>query len=299
MKSRPLALVALFMVQLLYALNYTFAKFIMNEGYIKPMGLVFARVLGAVILFWLFGLFFKSEKIDKKDYIKFFYAAVCGVGINMVFFLKGLEYTTPVHASVIMTSSPIIILVMSSFFLKEKITQLKILGVILGCIGAIVLTIYGKSARVADNIPLGNLFILLNATFYSIYIILIKKLTVKYHPFTFMKWLFLFGLLLVTPLGISEFSTVDWQSFTPYVSFSVAFVIIGATFATYVLNPMALSRLKATTVGTFIYIQPVLAGIFAILMGVDSIGIVKITAASIIFAGVYLVSYNSQPKIKS
>ena len=260
------------------------------------MGLVFARVLGAVILFWVFGLFFKSEKIDKKDYIKFFYAAVCGVGINMVFFLKGLEYTTPVHASVIMTSSPIIILVMSSFFLKEKITRLKIFGVILACIGAVVLTVYGKSTRAADNVLLGNLFIFLNATFYSIYIILIKKLTVKYHPFTFMKWLFLFGLLLVTPLGISEFSTVDWQSFTPYVTFSVAFVIIGATFATYVLNPMALSRLKASTVGTFIYIQPVLAGIFAMLMGVDSIGVVKITAALLIFAGVYLVSHNSQPK---
>ncbi len=284
------------MVQLLYALNYTFAKFVMNEGYVKPMGLVFARVLGAVILFWLLGLFYKSEKVDRKDYLKFFYAAVCGVGINMVFFLKGLEYTSPVHASVIMTSSPIIILLMSSFFLKEKITRLKIVGVILGCIGAIVLTVYGKSERAADNILLGNLFIFLNAVFYSIYIILIKKLTVKYHPFTFMKWLFLFGILLVTPLGITEFSEVDWQNFTPYVSFSVIFIVVGATFGTYVLNPLALSRLKASTVGTFIYIQPVLAGIFAMLMGVDSIGIVKISAALLIFAGVYLVSYNQQPK---
>lgn len=296
MKSRSLALVALFMVQLLYALNYTFAKFVMNEGYVKPMGLVFARVLGAVILFWLLGLFYKSEKVDRKDYLKFFYAAVCGVGINMVFFLKGLEYTSPVHASVIMTSSPIIILLMSSFFLKEKITRLKIVGVILGCIGAIVLTVYGKSERAADNILLGNLFIFLNAVFYSIYIILIKKLTVKYHPFTFMKWLFLFGILLVTPLGITEFNEVDWQNFTPYVSFSVIFIVVGATFGTYVLNPLALSRLKASTVGTFIYIQPVLAGIFAMLMGVDSIGIVKISATLLIFAGVYLVSYNQQPK---
>jgi drug/metabolite transporter (DMT)-like permease len=185
---------------------------------------------------------------------------------------------------------------MSSFYLKERITQLKIVGVILGCIGAVVLTVYGKSTRAADNVLLGNLFIFINATFYSIYIILIKKLTAKYHPFTFMKWLFLFGLLIVAPLGISEFNTIQWQTFTPYASFAVAFVIIGATFATYVLNPMALSRLKASTVGTFIYIQPVLAGIFAILMGVDSIGIVKTIATLLIFTGVYLVSYNTQPK---
>ena len=294
MNSRTFALIALFTVQLLYAINFTFAKFVMNEGYIKPFGLVLARVLGATILFWLLGLFFKTEKIDKKDYIKFFYAAIFGVVINMLLFLKGLEYTTPIHASVIVTTIPIIILILSSFFLKEKITRLKVIGVVLGLCGAVILTIYGKSTRVGDNVPLGNLFIFINAISYSFYIIIIKKLTEKYHPFTFIKWLFLFGLILVTPFGFVELKAVDWQSFTPYVSFSVAFVIIGATFATYILNPLALSKLKATTVGTFIYIQPVIAGIFAIVMGSDSMGVVKITAALLIFAGVYLVSYNSQ-----
>lgn len=296
MKSRTLALLALFMVQLLYALNYTFAKTIMNEGWIQPNGLVIARVLGATILFWVFGFFLKSEKVEKRDYLQFFYAAVFGVAINMLLFLKGLELTTPIHASVIVTITPIIILVLSSFFLKEKITKLKVIGVILGFCGAVVLTIYGKSTRVGDNIPLGNLFILLNAVSYSIYIILIKKLTAKYHPFTFIKWLFLFGLFLVLPFGFAEFKAIDWQSFTPYVSFSLFFVVVGATFATYVLNPLALTRLKASTVGTFIYIQPVIAGIFAIVMGSDSMEIVKVIAALLIFSGVYLVSYNKHSK---
>ncbi|RZV69370.1 MAG: EamA family transporter, partial [Flavobacteriaceae bacterium] len=137
----------------------------------------------------------------------------------------------------------------------------------------------------------------LNTISYSTYIILIKKLTAKYHPFTFIKWLFLFGLVLVFPFGIGEFSQVEWQSFTPSVTFSVAFVIIGATFATYIFNPLALTKLKATTVGTFIYLQPVIAGIFAILIGSDTMGIVKLIAAILIFAGVYLVSYNAQPKV--
>lgn len=299
MTSRTFALIALFMVQVLYAINFTFAKAIMNDGYIKPFGLVLARVLGATILFWLLGLFFKREKIDRKDYLTFFYAAIFGVMINMLLFLKGLEYTTPIHGSVIVTTIPIIILILSSFFLKEHITRLKIIGVLLGLCGAIILTLYGKSTRVGDNVPLGNLLIFLNAISYSIYIIIIKKLTAKYHPFTFIKWLFLFGVFLVLPFGYSELSVVDWQSFTPYVTFSVAFVIIGATFATYILNPLALSKLKATTVGTFIYIQPVIAGIFAMLMGSDSIGVVKLAAAMLIFAGVYLVSHNAQPKTVS
>jgi len=287
------------MVQLLYGINYTFAKTIMNEGHIESLGLVLARVLGATILFWIFGIFFKAEKIDKKDYIKFFYAAIFGVALNMLLFLKGLELTTPIHASVIVTFTPIIVLIMSSFFLKERVTNLKIVGVLLGFSGAIVLTLYGKSTRIGDNVPLGNLFIFLNTISFSIYIILIKKLTAKYHPFTFVKWLFLFGVVMVFPFGIGEFSEVKWSSFTPSVTFSVIFVIVGATFATYVLNPLALTKLKATTVGTFIYLQPVIAGVFAILMGSDSIGIVKMIAAILIFAGVYLVSYNAQPKMVS
>lgn len=296
MTSRTFALIALFLVQLLYGLNYTFAKVILSGGYIKPFGLTLLRIIGATVLFWLMSLFTKKEPIDKKDYKLFFLAAVFGVATNMLLFLKGLELTTPIHASAIMTTTPIIILIASSFFLKEKVTPLKIFGVILGLIGALALTIYGKSSRPADNVILGNLFVLINAISYSIYIILIKKLTIKYHPFTFIKWLFLFGLVLVAPFGYKEVQQIEWQTFTPMVYFSVGFVIIGATFATYVLNPLALTKLKASTVGIFIYLQPVIAGVFAVFMAVDTINYVKVLAMLLIFAGVYLVSLNKTPK---
>lgn len=290
MNKRIFALIALFMVQLLYGLNYTFAKNIMNENFIKPFGFVLLRVAGATVLFWLLGLFFKSEKIEKKDYITIFFAAIFGVFINMLLFLKGLELTSPIHASVIMTITPIIILVLSTFFLDEKLTKLKILGVFLGFCGGVLLTALGESDRVGDNIALGNLFIFINAVSYSIYVIIVKKLTAKYHPFTFIKWLFLFGLVLVLPFGYTESVEVQWHTFSPYIWFSVAFVIIGATFGTYFLNPLALKSLKASTVGVFIYLQPVIAGIFALIMGVDSVDTIKLIAMCLIFSGVYLVT---------
>lgn len=193
MNRQKYALIALFMVQLLYGLNYTFAKVVINDNFIKPFSFVLLRVGGAAILFWLFGLFYKQERIELKDYVTLFFAAVFGVATNMLLFLKGLELTSPIHASVIMTITPIIILILSSFFLSEKITRLKVLGVFLGFLGGILLTILGKSTRVGDNVPLGNTLIFINAISYSIYIIIIKKLTAKYHPFTFIKWLFLFG----------------------------------------------------------------------------------------------------------
>lgn len=296
MNSRKYALAALFAVQLIYGLNYTIAKTVMNENYIKPFGFVLLRVIGATALFWLVSFFFPKEKIEKRDYIKFFVAAIFGVVINLLFFFKGLEYTSPIHASAIMTIIPVIILVLSSYFLKEKITAIKIVGIIVALCGALVLTIYGKSGRAGDNVPLGNLLILLNAISYSIYVILIKKLTEKYHPFTFIKWLFLIGLIILIPFGYTELTEVQWQSFTPYITFSVIFVVVGATFGTYLLNPYALSQLKASTVGIFIYLQPVIAALFALAVGADFIDAIKIGAMVLIFTGVYLVSVKRKQK---
>jgi drug/metabolite transporter (DMT)-like permease len=269
----------------------------MNEDYVPIFALVVLRVAGATLLFWMFSPFLPQEKIDKRDYIKFFIAAIFGVVINMLLFLKGLELTTPISASVIVTITPIIILVLSYFFLQEKITKLKIVGVILGFCGGILLTTLGTSTRIGDNLPLGNLFIFINVISYSIYIILIKKLTNKYHPFTFIKWLFLFGFFMVLPFGYSEVMEIQWHTFTPYVWFSVLFVVVGATFGTYLLNPIALRQLKASTIGIFIYLQPVIAGLFAIIMGSDSIGYIKVIAMLLIFCGVYLVT--KKPKISA
>ncbi|MEN8886241.1 MAG: DMT family transporter [Winogradskyella sp.] len=297
MNSRKFAIFALFMVQLLYGLNYTIDKVVMNENYIKPFGFVLLRVIGATALFWALSIFLPKQKIDKKDYFNFFIAALFGVVINMLLFFKGLEYTSPIHASSIMIIVPIIILILSAIILKEQVTKLKIFGVVLGLIGALILTLYGKSARPGDNVPLGNLFIFLNAISYSIYVILIKKLTIKYHPFTFIKWLFLFGLIILVPFGYTELKAVQWQTFTTYTYWSVVFVIVGATFGTYLLNPLALNKLKASTVGIFIYLQPVIAGLFALAMGVDFIDAIKIGAMLLIFLGVYLVTI--KPKNKS
>ncbi len=284
------AFVAAFLVQVFYGVTFTFANDVIDGGYIKPYGFILLRLFGATLLFWLFGFIAPKERVATRDYFIFMAAAFFGVALNMLTFFKGLSYTTPIHASVIMVVVPILVLLMSAFILKEKITSIKVIGVILGLLGALILTLYGKSAVATDNILLGNFLVFINAVSYSIYIIIIKQLTSKYHPFTFIKWLFLFGLLMVVPFGYTELREVVWVTFTPYIYFSVAFVIVAATFGTYILNPLALRQLRASTVSTFLYLQPVIAGIFAIMMGSDTLNTTKLIAAVLIFIGVYLVS---------
>ncbi|WP_434037345.1 DMT family transporter [Formosa sp. 4Alg 33] len=290
MNKRTLALILLFLVQVFYGLNYGFANDVIDGGYIKPSGFILLRLLGATTLFWIIGLFIPKEKIDKKDYLTFVAAAFFGMFLNMLSFFKGLEFTTPIHASVISTITPIVVLVLSSIFLKEKITGLKILGIILGFTGAIILSVYGKAIHSGDNILLGNSLIILNATAFSIYLIIAKKLTAKYHPLTIIKWLFLLGLIMTTPVGIQEFRDVQWHTFSAYHIFSAFFVVVFATFGTYLLNVIALKHVKASTASIFVYLQPIVAAIFALIIGSDIINSVKIIAAILIFVGVYLVT---------
>jgi len=292
MKNNRFALFALLLVQLFYGVTFTFANDVIDGGYMQPYGFILFRVSLATVLFWLFSIWTPSEKIDREDFSKFMLAALFGVALNMLAFFKGLQFTTPINGSVIMVTTPIIVLMLSAIIFGERITKVKVAGVLAGLSGALILSIYNRSMGSGDNVLLGNFLILVNAASYSYYLILVKKLTNKYHPYTFIKWLFLFGTVFVLPFGCSELAAVNWSSFTPYIWFSSLFVVVGATFATYLLNPIALRSLSATTVSTFVYIQPIIAGIFAIMMGSDSLSTVKILAAGLIFLGVYLVSKN-------
>ena len=290
MNNRNAALVALVLVQLFYGVTFTFANDVIVGGYIMPFGFIVLRVVCATFLFWGFSLMVTTKKIDRKDFPKLIAAAFFGVALNMLTFFKGLQYTTPINGSVIMITVPIIVLILSAIILKEQVTKLKVTGVGLGLSGALVLSLYGQSSAYGENILLGNFLVFINAASYSYYLILIKKLTSKYHPYDFIKWLFLFGSIMVLPFGYTELSVVNWQDFPSYIWFSVGFVIVFATFGTYLLNPLALKNLKATTVSTFLYLQPIFAGIFAIAMGSDQLDLVKGLAALLIFIGVYLVT---------
>ena len=290
MNNRNAALVALVLVQLFYGVTFTFANDVIVGGYIMPFGFIVLRVVCATFLFWGFSLMVTTKKIDRKDFPKLIAAAFFGVTLNMLTFFKGLQYTTPINGSVIMITVPIFVFILSATILKEQVTKLKVTGIGLGLSGALVLSLYGQSSAYGENILLGNFLVFINAASYSYYLILIKKLTSKYHPYDFIKWLFLFGSIMVLPFGYTELSAVNWQDFPSYIWFSVGFVIVFATFGTYLLNPLALKNLKATTVSTFLYLQPIFAGIFAIAMGSDQLDLVKGLAALLIFIGVYLVT---------
>ncbi len=289
MSKRNLALIGATIVSLIYGLTFTIAKDVMPT-YINAFGFIVLRVFGATILFWMVSFFIKTEKIENQDFPRIIACAFFGVALNMLTFFKGLSYTSPISASVIMVSTPIIVLILSAIVTKERMQKRKVFGIVLGLIGTVFLILYGKSVGNATNASLGNFLVFVNAVSYGFYLITVRKLMDKYNAFSFVKWIYLFGFLMVLPFGWNEFQAVNWQSIPTDVYWKIGFVVLFSTFFTYLLNLLSMRELKPTTVAVFIYLQPVFATIFAIGLGKDELSFVKIISAVLIFVGVYLVT---------
>jgi len=291
LSNRSLGFLAAFGATLIYGLNHTVAKNVMPI-YIGPYAFILLRVIGASILFWTVSLFIKTEKIDKKDWPRIILCSFLGMVINMLSFFKGLELSTPVNSSVMITLSPIIVFIFSAILLKEKIESMKAFGIASGFVGALILVLYtAKTGVNAPNIPMGNLLFIVNSFAYGLYLVLVKPLISKYNIITLLKWLFLLGVIMNFPVTISQFSEVEWTNLPlKEAIIPMAFVVIGTTFFTYLFNAYALTKLTASSVSSFIYLQPIVGIVFAISTKSDSLTLISVVGMILIFIGIYLVT---------
>lgn len=294
MDKRALALLAATIAGIIYGINHTVAKGLMPDV-IKPYGFIFLRISGAAILFWLLSLFFPSEKIARKDWLRIIACAFFGMTLNMLMFFKGLSFSTPINSSVVITIVPVLLLVMSALFLKEKVTLKKSIGIGFGFIGTLILILFGLKSQVnAPNIPLGNILFIINAISYSTYLIIVKPLVSKYSSITLMKWFFLFAFIVNIPIGMNEFLEVGWSQLSTNEIGKLAFVVIGTTFLTYLFNVYALKQLHPSTIGALIYFQPIIATAYAVFVGADQLTVLRVGAAALIFLGVFLSTRKSK-----
>jgi len=300
-KSNYKAHLALLGANIIYGVNHIVAKGVMPNK-IGPSAFVFLRILGAALLFWIIKAFIK-EKVEKKDFPLLILCGLLGVASNQMFFFHGLSLTSPIDASIIITAVPVMVLIFSTFLLKEKITLNKFLGIILGGIGAVILIWYGNRS-VGTSSVLGNIFVLINACSYALYMVLVKPLMKKYNPITIISWAFLFGFLFMFPIGIQGILVTDFSAFTLNTYLTVAFVVLGTTFLAYLFNIYALSKVAPSVSGSYIYLQPVVSfimvGIYAFALGyqeyAQDINLLKIVSCLMVVAGVYLIS--KKPKVK-
>ena len=288
MKKISWAHVAMLTATLLYGANYRIAKLVMPVP-MDPVGFVMVRLLGALLFFHLIHRLFIREKVLWKDILYLFGCGAFGACINMVFFFKGLAITSPVDSAIIMVTAPIMVLTISFIARIEKLDPVKLLGLLIGFGGAVLLLSSDGDVAFSQDNFLGNIMVLINALAYAIYLVMARSILKRYHPITAAKWIFTGGFLCAFPFFGGKLLEIPWGSFSTLQWSSVFFVVIGATVLTYLLNLTALRRVPPSVVGYYVYVQPVFATFLDIILGYAVPDQGKILAAILIFVGVYLV----------
>ena len=279
---------SLTLVSLLYGIHYSVLKIVV-PNHIGAFGFILYRVAISTAIFWIFNLFVKEKVHWRKDGWRLLLCALTGVAVNQLMFYKGISLTSAVNGSIIMTLTPILVLIWSSFLIGARFTRQRITGILIGLIGAVII-MYRPGTMSSSGDWRGDLFILLNGASYACYLVIVKPLMSKYKPMTVVTWIFTLGTILVLPVGYEEASMVAFGDLPPKVWGSMIFAIVGVTVIVYFLNAWTLIKVDASVVGAFIYLQPIFATMTAILFFNELFLVKHLIASIFVFLGVWLVT---------
>ena len=285
---------AMLVANIAWGLMAPLSKSIMMFDAIGYLSLVSFRLAGAAIAFWIASFFIKREKVPLRDKLLMFVASLFAIVFNQAIFITGVSMTSPINASIVTTFLPIITMVISAFYLKEPITLKKLLGVIVGGAGAVLIIISSTQLDAGSSASnrnlMGILLVFMAQTSYAIYFVFFKNFVGKYSPITLMKWMFLFASITYLPFGQSEFLHLEYTAIPFTVYKDIAFVVLGSTFLTYLMAPIGQKNLRPTVASMYNNVQPIVATIAAAVMGIDAFGLLKGIAIALVFVGVFIVN---------
>ncbi len=276
----------------IFGFNIIVCKDLTSDGLIPPLGIFTFRSGIAGALFWILSLFLPKEKVEKKDYLKIFLASMLGFYVCQITFLFGIPEVTPMDCSLFTAMSPIYTMFVAAIVIKEPITLKKAFGVALSFAGIIylIITRASVSGSTTESTTFGIIMIILNSLSFSMYLGIFKPLIAKYSAVTFMKWIFLFSFCAVIPFSLKGLIEVQWSSIPAVQYAELVYLVVCATFISYLLIPVAQRRIRPTIVSMYSYMQPIIAIAVSIAIGMDVITWQKTLAAVLVFSGLILVT---------
>lgn len=298
-KGKQQGLVAIVTVNVIFGLNTPVTKALM-DGWMTPVGYTTTRMVFGTVVFWLIGSFVKTERIERKDLLTIMIGGLMGFIGTQLLFSQALTYTTPVTFSLLMAITPVVVLVLSALFLKEVVPLRKVLGIVISISGAaLIILLSGARGEGGSNNTLGITFAVMCMLCYAGYLVLTRKISVKYHPVAIAKWMFLVSAVAAIPMSLAnpEPQTIYSDAGTVSAYGLLIFSLLFSTTLAFFLMPYALKRLEASAVSIFMNLQPIVASSVAIIIGQDLLTWEKPVAAVLVIAGVYLVTKKkAQPK---
>ncbi|MCH5242173.1 MAG: DMT family transporter [Muribaculaceae bacterium] len=298
--NRTYGHLGMLMATIMWGAMAPIAKSVLEQGVLDGMALSVVRIGGGAILFLLFsflpGRFTGDVKVERSDYFTLFLASIVMISANQGLFIIGIQYTTPVDTSVMCTLTPVFTLILAAIFIGNPLTPLKVLGVVLGLSGALLMAFSNEENDIAKNPMLGDILCMLAQICASVYYVFFLQLINKYPAFTIMKWMFLFSAVTYIPCVSPFISPIQWIELETSSILGLAYIILFPTFLAYLIIPYSQKLLKPTVISSYAYLQPVVASLLATLMGLALFGWNRIVATMLIFAGVFLVSFSMRPK---
>lgn len=248
------------------------------------------RMVGAAACFWLLSAFCKYEHVDHRDMLKIFFASLFALVFNQGVYIFGLSMTSPIDASIVTTTLPIVTMIIAVIYLKEPITNLKVLGIFVGAMGALTLILSSQTAGSGNGSIIGDLLCLVAQISFSIYLTVFKGLSQKYSPITLNKWMFIYASMCYIPFSYQDVAGIQWAEVSTAAYVQIGYVVIGGSFLAYIFIMTAQRLLRPTVVSMYNYMQPIVASIAAIIMGLGVFGWEKGIAVALVFLGVYIVT---------
>lgn len=291
MKPHLQAHAGLLVTNLFFAINISAIKYLTVNKFTGPYGLNVVRSGICVVLFWIaFILNAEKKHIKRKDIVRFILCAFSALAANQMLFMKGVSLTYPIHASLLLLITPILITFIAAWVLREMITVKKLIGLFLGIAGACILILSGSNKTKGNDILLGDLLVIMSTLLYTTYFILVKPLMQQYSTMNVMRWVFTFGFIMIIPLGWNEFIHTSWNVYGAKEYLLVFLVVVPGTFLAYIFNAYGIKKLSASVAGAYIYSQPVFSVIIATVFLNERLQLYKVIAAVIIFCGVFLAT---------
>ena len=284
---------AMLMANVLWGCMSPSSKIVLSSGLINAISLTTFRMLGAAIVFWIASIFTRKEHVPHEDLKHLFFAALFGIVFNQGTYIFGVSQTSPIDATIVAASTPIITMIIAAFYLKEPITGTKILGIFVGAAGALTLILSGQQTAVTgngSNNVWGDILCLIAQCSFSIYVVVYKGLIGRYSPVTLMKWMFTYSAICTIPFSYNSVVSIDFATLPLDIYLNIAVVVLGGTFFAYLLVPIGQRILRPTVATMYNYVQPIIASIITVIVGLDTFGLMKSIAIALVFLGVYIVT---------
>ena len=273
---------------IMWGLMAPIGKDAMTHG-LNGIEMVTFRAVGGAICFWITSLFVERETVSARDMVRFFFAAMLSIVFNQCCYTIGLSITSPVNASIMTTTMPIVTMILAALILREPVTGKKVGGIVCGAVGASLL-ITASASPSADGNLLGDMLCLAAQCSFALYLTLFKHLISRYSVFTCMKWMMTYAAIVILPFSFSDLSALSWSSVPLSSWFEAGFVVLCGTFIAYICMMIGQKNLRPTVVSMYNYVQPIVACGVSVILGLGKFGLLQGVAIVLVFSGVYLVT---------